>query len=372
MPTRHVNVNHPCDIYSRWRKLSFVETDEGSVLRVIGEGPFQLEVDGWLRTVTDSLAIEDTAYSGYTFDSSFDYILCRRPERKIGGRLFLQLEDGVCVAVKQNAEINLDGLESSVINVFDLPDDSLQPIDQWLYDGAELVYRLETALFNNPACSGIPSQPMRGDEPLFGRLSDGSWMIFDPSVNFETNTPSEPVNDGGKQFSIGSDGVTTCSNAPRTFLNENECQLSNGACEEISSSTGQIKILLDNSTIATLNDLTERYIYAIEGLPVEYEGIKLEHPCTPGLRSRWEPKKLSDCQPTELQKATKKTLFHLLSGSGDNNPFLRDIFFPEEGAYCNKKDIETKIEIEVNGECWTRVHPEHMSIFDVSIMLSCI
>ncbi len=371
--TTEVSGDHPCDLYSRWRKSSFVRHDRESVLQVIGEGPFQLEVDGWLRTVVDNLTILDVEYSGYAFNSSFDYVLCKRPEETVGGRLFLQIEDGSCVAVVQNELINFDGFESNVAHILDLPDDSLYPIDQWLTGGEEYIYRLDVSLFNISAlsetCSGLPSLPQSGDAPVFGRLSDGTWMVFDPRINLTTNTLSEPSNDGGKQTSIDSSGVTYCSNVPRTFLNENQCQLSTGtACRANGSMNSQVEILLENSTIAALNNLTGRYVYAIKSLQVKDGAIALEHPCTPGLRSRWKSKNLSDCNPTALYDTTNETLFQLLSGSGDENPFMRDITFPVEGTYCDSSDTEPEVEIEVNGECWTRVHSEHMSVFDVSII----
>ncbi len=349
--------------------MSFVHHEQEAYLRVIGEGPFQLQIDGWLRTVADNLTVDEDGYSDYTFDPSFDYEICNEPEEWIDGRLFLRLEDRNCVDVRPNPLINLDGFESSVGHILDLPDNSLQAIDQWWTNGDDVIYRLETSLFNNPVfsetCSGLPSVPELDDGPIFGRLSDGTWLMFDPRVELQANTPSDPINDGGKQASINSSGATYCSNVPRTFLNENECKLSVDACRA-SSGTSQAEILLENSTIAVLNNLTGRYVYAIEGLLVKYGGINLEHPCTPGLRSRWEPKNLTACNPTELYYDTNETLFNLLSSSGDDNPFMRDIHFPEEGTYCNSSDTEPEIEIEINGECWTRVHPEHMSIFDVS------
>jgi hypothetical protein len=103
---------------------------------------------------------------------------------------------------------------------------------------------------------------------------------------------------------------------------------------------------------------------------VKYGGIVLDHPCTPGLRSRWEPKNLTDCDPTELYSETNSSLHSLLSSSGDKNPYMRDVYFPEEGMMCNETDTEPEVEIEVNGHCWRRVHDEHMSLYDVSTYVS--
>ena len=256
--------------------------------------------------------------------------------------------------------------------IFDLPNSELAAIDEWWNNGEELVFILQTSLFDDPLfstiCSGLPLVPELGDEPIFGKTSDGTWMIFDPRLSLESNTPDRPIDDGGKGAFTASGGETLCSNVPRTFLNENECQIGTNACK--SSSNREIEILLENSTITVINLLSGQYVYAIDGLLVKYEGIVLEHPCTPGLRSRWEPKNLTDCNPTELYSGTNSSLFDLLSKSGDRNPYIRDIYFPEEGTYCNSTDTEPEIEIEVDGVCWKRVHNEHMSIFDVSVELN--
>ena len=336
-------------------------------MKVVGDGPFRLEFNGWLRTVVQNLTVDDSNYANYTFDPSYTYTLCNNPEELIDGRLYVRLEDDSCVTI-QNPAINLDGYESSVTNIFDLPDKSLQAIDQWWTSGEDLVYKIQTSLFDDASyssiCSRLPSVPESGDEPIFGKLSNGTWFIFDPRIDFYNNTLESPVNDGGQTSVTASGGETYCSNVPRTFLNENQCKLSSDACKP--SSDKEIEILLENSTIAAINILTERYVYAITGLLVKYEGIVLDHPCTPGLRSRWEPKDILECNPTTLYSATNSSLHELLLNSGDRNPYMRDIHFPEEGMICNITDTDPEIEIEVDGQCWRRVHDEHMSLFDVS------
>ena len=314
-----------------------------------------------------NFTVDSSNHTNYVFNSTYDYMLCGSPEESIGGSLFIELEDGSCVTA-QNPAINLDGYESNISSIIDLPDDILEPIDEWWTDGEALVFMLSRSLFGEPSlsslCSGLPPVPDLNDEPIFARTSNGTWLIFDPRLEVETNTLSSPISDGGKAMFTASGGEKYCSNAPRTFLNENQCQLSSDACK--ASSNSQVEILLENSTIAALNNITERYVYAIKGLLVKYNGINLDHPCTPGLRSRWEPRSLSECSPTPLYDITNSSLSGLLSDSLDRNPFIRDIYFPEEGTYCNSSDTEPEIEIEVDGECWKRVHDEHMSIFDVS------
>lgn len=336
-----------------------------------GSGPFKMEYDGWIRTAAATLTIEDSGYSDYVFDSNHDYVLCEGPDESIDGKMSILLEDGVCVST-QNPIVNLDGYESSGINFVNLPDNILTPIDQWWTGGNDLVFMSEVSLFDNANytsfCSSTPPVPSLGDPPIFGKLPDGTWLIFDPRVVTRTNTPSSPIIDGGKNDFEISGGETLCSNIARTFLNENECKISVGACRS-SKSNKEIDIMMDNSTIATLNTLTGRYVYGIKGLLVNYDGIVLDHPCTPGLRSRWEPHDLQDCAFTDLYNYTNSSLFELLSTSRDPNPYIRDIYFPDSGSdlVCDTRDTEPEIEIEVDGVCWKRVHDEHLSLFDVSM-----
>ena len=47
-----------------------------------------------------------------------------------------------------------------------------------------------------------------GDEPVFGKLQDGSWLMFDPRLDFVDNTLSSPTEDGGKAAVTESGGET--------------------------------------------------------------------------------------------------------------------------------------------------------------------
>lgn len=340
-------------------------------MHVQGTGPFVLDYNGIFRTVTTNMTIDHDDYRNYTFDPTFDYKLCNSIEESINGQLYIELEDGSCVKT-QNPKISLDGYEDSVTaDIFDLHEDNLTSIDEWWSGGEELVFVLQASLWDNPSfstiCSSLPSVPEIGDDPIYAKISSGSWLMFDPRLDLETNTVQSPIPDGGKEAFAVSGGETYCSNVPQTFLNENECQLSANACQP--STNSDIDILLENSTIAAINRLTGRYVYAIKGLLVQYGGEVLSHPCTPGLRSRWEPKNLTDCNPTDIYSGTNLTLSGLLSSSGDRNPYMRDIYFPNEGANCNITDTNPQIEIEVDGTCWKRVHDDHMSLFDVSATL---
>ena len=281
------------------------------------------------------MILDGDNYKNYTFDPTFDYHICGSLSEYIGGRLGLLLEDGNCV-VTQNPEVNLDGFEHLASNIFDLNDNNLQSVDEGWYNGESLVYSLQRSLFDDPSfssiCSALPSVPEIGDEPIFAKVSNGTWLLFDPRLRLETNTKDAPLYDGGKKAQTSSGGDVSCSNAPRSFLNEDSCQLSANACK--SSFNSQVNIDLDNSTISAINRLSGRYVYAIKGLLVKYQGINLDHPCSPGLRSRWVSKNLTDCNPTPLYSDTVDALSNLLSSSNDRNEYIRG----KSGIHHSKSD----------------------------------
>ena len=62
--------------------------------------------------------------------------------------------------------------------------------------------------------------------PIFGRLSDGQYMIYDRSLVLERNDLDRPLKGGGWETTVNTDEDVVCSNTHRTFLNERSCVLS--------------------------------------------------------------------------------------------------------------------------------------------------
>ena len=187
-------------------------------------------------------------------------------------------------------------------------------------------------------------------------------------MKLEDNTVETPLADGGGLVQSLTGEQTRCSNAPRTFLNEESCVLSYSTSACSSAGAPQLKIELTEENLATLHDMTGQYVYGVLGLPVvDFQGTALESPCKPGLRSRWEIKSVADCpSPTVLEAATNATLVNLLTRSSDSNPYIRDIIFPNSGSSCGSTDTASlaNVEIVVGSTCFNRVHPEHLSVYD--------
>jgi hypothetical protein len=200
------------------------------------------------------------------------------------------------------------------------------------------------------------------------KLPDGSWLQYDPRLKLEKNTLEDPIADGGGLVEALTGQKTRCSNVPRTFLNEESCHLSYSISACGSSGAPQLKIELTEETLKTLHIMTGQYVYGVLGLPVvDFQGTKLESPCKPGLRSRWEIKSAAECpSPTVLEAATNATLVSLLTKSSDQNPYIRDIYFPNSGYSCGAANTVAlaNVQIVVGSTCFKRVHPEHLSVFD--------
>lgn len=319
------------------------------------------------RTVVDDfwLSKEDS----FQFDPDVTYKLCRAPNPR---SLYIMV-DGICVTA-ENPNVSVSETIGSGAYTIDLQRTDLISIDEDTSTGEQ--YILQNAL-SSSVCNNIPTVPDYGDKVVFGRVSDGTWLQFDPRLQLETNTVQSPMTDGGKGTQISSGGASYCSNPPRSFLNENSCVQSSTACH-ITSTSNELEVVLNSQTIAELNVLTQRYVYRLEGLNVVDQvdhDFKIPHPCNIDLRSRWIPKDSSSCNPTILHSDTNETLHELLSTSSDFNPNLRDIYFPVDMS-CDPSDTDPDIEIIVGETCWKRVHEDYMSIYDMTywyvISLCCI
>ena len=67
--------------------------------------------------------------------------------------------------------------------------------------------------------------------PIFGRTTNAKTgqveiLLFDPTFRNKANTVENPLPDGGGSMYDETNGVMQCTNAARTFLNEDHCKLS--------------------------------------------------------------------------------------------------------------------------------------------------
>lgn len=115
--------------------------------------------------------------------------------------------------------------------------------------------------------------------PVFGRLSDGSFVLYDTRLELDENTIENPLIDGGgkkvvnslfaEQTSVYNDSPRPayyCANAPQDIFNEAHCKLSFDPNVCVSSDSAVINAIpFDEDTLKQVFSLTGRYVYAVKG-----------------------------------------------------------------------------------------------------------
>lgn len=272
--------------------MAFTRHDAGRTVRMEtlrrpqGE-EIVLTVDGVYRTKI-ALPVElvpfDDAF-GVTLDDdatqmSFDtdYEVCGdmstfyqestvvRVRRQQGQAQCLQFRDG-------NPSIQLlnglsDGAHptgNSTSFILTIPDSALAPIDDETYPslywksyqrGDE--FRL-TASINEASCSIVS---MDSDPPMvYGRLQNSKEvLLYDPRVVLQENTVENPIPDGGGSLVLETNNLVNCANAPRSFLNEDQCVLSTSATACRANESLEIEIELSMDFIKAANEITGRFV----------------------------------------------------------------------------------------------------------------
>lgn len=227
---------------------------------------------------------------------------------------------------------------------------------------------------SSSVCANVPPFAEERDAPIIGKLPNGKWIQWSPTIMFEDNGPS--INDlpgdmatnvlldgGGKAF-VDTNEKLKCSNAQRSFINEDTCFLSQDslACSA-SQPIGEVLIPMNTSNILEFYNLAAKYVYAIKGLVMENID---ESPCAKTV-SRWEIDVNATCSlPTQLEADTIAALGNAITSSSDSNEFTRDV---TRTLPCNSIDETVQkidIQIQVGPDCFTHVHPNHYNVYDFS------
>jgi hypothetical protein len=234
----------------------------------------------------------------------------------------------------------------------------------------------------------LPGAP---DRVIVGVTTVGTktkYWLHTASFQLLNNEIETPLLDGGKSAMVASASAPyermkmACSSAPRTFLNEENCVMSESACH--SREGDDVVINLNAENLEKIYTYTggvggeeTRYVYIVSGLLIDGHSIKdisrtVDHPCSSGAKSRWI--KTSNCSTTRnINEQTRTTLRVLLSSSNDvTNSNLRDIYFPTSGTLsCHPSDVVGtdpnsylfKI-LDSSGQCWENTHPDNYAVYD--------
>jgi len=281
------------------------------------------------------------------------------------------------VSVRGNPPILLDTNSLQSINTVSL-DGKTQAVMTEFFAGEEQILQVVQDI-DDGNCASFPSLPGMTEQSVFGTTTgaDGTeYWLHTTSFKLLSNELEAPLVDGGKSLvdatSEASEerNVVQCSNAPMTFLNEDNCKLSSEACYN-DGEVFDVEIPLSIESFQTIHSATggetgsdTRYVYAVNGLEQSMAKNDIP-PCTPEAQSRWV--KVDDCTGGPSVAAQTSSIFeNLLSTSSDaENAYLRDIFFPASGSACDSNDSETfDFKVTVDGQCWMNTHVDNWNVYD--------
>jgi hypothetical protein len=193
------------------------------------------------------------------------------------------------------------------------------------------------------------------------------------------------VTDGGGKVTretynvVHNEHMLICSNAPRTFQNEDKCILSMEptACraESYDPLGGEYRpnfyVKVNSENIRGIYDATgggaegTRYLYAIDGLRFE-EDLSVGFPCE-RTTSRWFPIKCTGAA-SQLDKTLHEIFSMLLYYTPDSNLVMRDVW-NWYGTPCPAPVFQLKgfeVEDQDGSKCWKNVHPDLLNVYDLT------
>lgn len=350
-PGREGRQSRPCEIGSRWRWHSFTRHDFGKYILIDKvDNSFVLKVEGKSRTSVNQILFKGN--TTFKYRKLEEFKICSVQGEIFGN--FGVLYNGKCELFDSgNPPISLIGITPEAKYMLDL-DLAKSVMKKYDDDNVDIMVRKKRII--SSSCSSLP-YPL--DNNVYGKVSNGQYLIFEPTLRLDKNKIKSPLSDGGGETVEVTGGVAQCANVPRTFLNEKNCKLSKkvDTCAPYGDLDGTL--YLNDATIIKFYKLLQRPIYAIVDLRIEDDHTILS-PCTVGERSRW--RKIDDC--IENVKLSTSSLFGSLMIKDKNRNF-KDVTLQDDGSRCHFKDVEKlKLVVKVNGQCWINTHPDNFSIYD--------
>lgn len=227
----------------------------------------------------------------YEFAEDTNYIWSTYPYPPLGdlyrypyGRAIIREVDGNSAELDSgNPPVDWTGYEEHIGNYFEFgesdvfTDTASNLVSPYVgLRGDELLLQ---GGYDGPICHLVPQFAEQNDAPIFGKMTDGSWVQWTPQVLLESNGPSintdhqdmtnDVLSDGGAAWSNETGGVLKCSNVDRSFVNEKTCFLSSEAC--LADGSGMANdVIVCGSLGEVTNDPTSSETYGIETEHMEW------------------------------------------------------------------------------------------------------
>lgn len=314
-PVREGEMIHPCHIGARWRRLAFSIHDVSKDIFIskTNSGRFALSINGHVRTIVDSILFQDDIEFQYTQPENYQLCSHRQLARQ---NEMIKLQYGLdCLKLKYgNPHVDLDGIDLPPHYIFEDIDPNNFATTMYQGDNNETVSQMLSITSNlldenEELCSSISSDD---DTPVFIRLKSGQVLVSEQTLGLKNNDIGEPLHDGGASAFMKN---SQCANAPRTFVNDNYCKLSNSTY--VCSPSGNLNgpsIELNEENLLQIYKITGRLVYAVQGLrisDIDYYDY-LEFPCSEGARSRWVqlPNKDDCIKNKNVSNKTSGTCFY--------------------------------------------------------------
>jgi len=345
----------PCEKGARWRRAAFHYSDAYTNLRIKKiDGVYHLSIDGIFRTRVKTISFQSG--KKFKYRGPQEYSICFF-NRKAYDRFGISYE-GVCEETWMgNPSIDIDiSSRPKYLIPFDIEEDSKFFIEEAKKNKVETVILKEE--LSHSMCRNISDNT---NQNIYAELSNGQVLIFEPTLVWLSNIAEKPLNDGGGETVKQSNGVVQCPNVPRTFLNENNCKMSQriSSCAPTGSMNGDI--VLNPRTLRSFYNLRNIPVYSIVNLRME-EDLMVDAPCEIGATSRWKKSEVSDCTD-DIDPQTAHIFRTLIKESNDVNIHLKDVIVPEDSA-CHESDQgKFHMSLWANDECYTTVHPDEYNVY---------
>ena len=324
--TDSAGVYGPCDVGSRWRRAAFDVDDVGKTVVLSADG---LSIDGFVRT-TDT-----AAFAAAVKNKAPPYVVCAIWAKQV------RLASGDCSSTKY-------GVEPIPLAAFD--EGRAASFHGGVFEAIAGVHDA-FALAEGPG----PGANCTVDGAA-ARLETGEWVLFDMRLRTYENTPEAPVFDAP--------GLGACPKAPETFLNDASCVRAPGGCSP--PAYAATPVALDPTTLRAFYDVERRYVYAIDGLPLNDDpgdaSIIYSDPCA-DAKSRW---KRVTCVGDEPSSATAATLAAAVAAAVGDGDVVRDVEVAAS-ATCISADAIGATVAAADGWCWEHVHPHLLDVYDFSM-----
>ena len=324
----------PCETMSRWHRFAFTKEDIGKTLVIKS-----IEESSNVMLEVNSIPRAEVPAAEWSTTGSSPFKICE-VEEVVGGAIKF---GGDCKQRKQNPSINFASPPSG--RVLTLPESAkMSPLAAPISD----VRVLELT-----SGKELPTCPVPAYGPVFVRNpANGLYFKHDRRLVLAENSLDSPAN------GEGADGEF-CVQAPKTFLNRENCVVGGLSCSPARYSN-LVEITLHQSNIRNFYTQGGHFVYRIDGLRLD--GVR--SPCHES--SRWIKVSCAEgIDNAKLKPSTLALLANLLTESDDPNPGIRDIKRPDRGVPCDTSNT-VGATLQVTGTCWKHVHPDFHNVYDFS------